>query len=111
VRGQASIHGGFWQCEPPEYGGDFGRLQASGSLLGLRVVSLPAPSERIWAFVAPSWLVALMAGTLPAVSLVRLHLLRRKRRPRVGVCRRCGYDLRATPERCPECGTPSPSAR
>jgi hypothetical protein len=41
---------------------------------------------------------------LPAWWLVRKRKLDRERRK--GTCRVCGYDLRASAERCPECGTP-----
>ena len=36
--------------------------------------------------------------------IVLARLLRKINRLNRGLCYRCGYDLRATPDRCPECG-------
>ena len=59
---------------------------------------------RWWGFgvSCPHWAVALAAVVLPALRLTGLWRMRRRRT--AGLCRACGYDLRATPGRCPECG-------
>jgi hypothetical protein len=66
-------------------------------------------------YAAPLWLVALVTGIWPTISIslvVRRRLRRRARRE--GLCLACGYDLRATPDPggdllavCPECGKAS----
>jgi hypothetical protein len=48
--------------------------------------------------------VSMWVPTL-AFAIPPLWLIRRGRAKRgKGLCEACGYDLRATPERCPECG-------
>ena len=54
-------------------------------------------------FRVPHWLVAAGLAVFPLSWLVGHH--RRRRRASLGLCPMCGYDLRATPARCPECGS------
>ena len=50
----------------------------------------------------PYWLLVVVAAAAPVGSVV-VSVRKRARRMR-GRCAGCGYDLRASPERCPECG-------
>jgi hypothetical protein len=83
---------------------------ASGIMDGGKLVRFGA-DVRMTGFgyvVVPHWLLVL--ASLPGAwwLLVRVsRSIRAKVRRSYGHCATCGYDLRATPDRCPECGVVS----
>jgi hypothetical protein len=57
----------------------------------------------------PTWFVTILAALLPSAWIAGKYRHRRqKQRLANGQCINCGYDLRATPDRCPECGAIPP---
>jgi hypothetical protein len=50
---------------------------------------------------APDWFAVMLLALLPGWVVIR----RQRNRHRAGFCARCGYDLRATSDGCPECRT------
>lgn len=56
-------------------------------------------------------LLLIFLTSLPATALLTamVRTYRRRLRMKKGQCSRCGYDLRASRDKCPECGTPIPS--
>jgi len=55
-----------------------------------------------WAVAVPMWMIVCAPLIIPVPWIARK--LRRAKHRRANQCASCGYDLRATPLRCPECG-------
>lgn len=56
--------------------------------------------------VVPYWFLFVAMSVWPVMyfGLRILRGLKVSRRKRYGLCAKCGYDLRASSEKCPECG-------
>ena len=70
-------------------------------------ITTPRASHKLVAVCFPHWLLLWLFAILPLKRFVRYR--RQRNRLRMGLCLNCGYDLRATLDRCPECGTPVPT--
>jgi hypothetical protein len=69
------------------------------SFLGFALIFTPQPCTEL---IVPYWAVV-AAGLLPGMCAAQVL---RKLKHEPAVCRVCGYDLRASKDRCPECGKP-----
>jgi hypothetical protein len=49
------------------------------------------------------------AAAIAIASITAVRMGRQAMRVREGLCVKCGYDLRASTDRCPECGSPVPA--
>jgi hypothetical protein len=88
----------WWTTPTPPAGWHFYYWSTTGFIVGTITDSYGRAS---WVVRIPWWFLLLVSVVYPTVWLRRR--LRVRHAP--DHCQVCGYDLRATPARCPECGT------
>jgi hypothetical protein len=127
----------LWRSESPlpfstadwglAYSDWIGRLSArdpgvhtfGGGFVYATQADVPSSAPRSHVLQLPFWSAVTLASILPLIWLLRQRrYARRRHRAANNLCLACGYDLRHSPDRCPECGeartgpleiTPTPS--
>src|SRR6266566_1074716 len=80
----------------------------SFKFLGTQFGGLYGQNSMLWDLILPFWLLTTLFALLPLLYLLLLYrLIQKNLRTESGLCPTCGYDLRASPNPCPECGQPA----
>jgi hypothetical protein len=80
-------------------------VRARPSGFGFDLALHNTPGEQGWIVGMPCWFVCFVTAATTTWRFAAARTSHRRSCRRNNVCVRCGYDLRATPARCPECGT------
>ena len=97
----------LWASGPGIFLSNYGGWGWSSSSRAIRL-RLGRENGDGWMWTLEYWKLALLALLVPAY---RVYVaLQSRRRVSAGLCIACGYDLRASKDRCPECGAAIPAA-
>jgi hypothetical protein len=102
---------GWEQSAPARYGDTLSSKGTFFNHFGFALDYYQGSAVAMRLLACPYWFIMLLTAILPGARLAGWRRRARRLRMRPGLCRHCGYDCRATPDRCPECGMTMPQSK